>query len=165
VSAERPWERRRSGNGRLLVRLSWAGTAVSCVTAAANAVTGDKDSYALSAVPGLVMLLLGSLLMVWAFLVAVQRSRTEQIDVVGLFFLAGGSAPRRVQVSMLASVAVQTVVPLAVAIARPFTAFSVLAPVWSLGLAGLWGALHGTFPPRRDAVPRAEPGAPDSPHG
>jgi hypothetical protein len=81
--------------------------------------------------------------------------------VGGLFFLEG-CAPRRVQLVMMASVAVQTVVPLTVAIIRPFTAFAVLAPVWALGLAGLWGARHGTFPPRSDATTADRP---DSRHG
>lgn len=175
MSAERPWERGRGdgGDGRLLIRLAWAGTAVTCVTSLANAITGDRDDYVLSAAPALVMLLAGSAVFIWAFLVAVERSRSEQIDVVGLFFLVG-CAPRRVQVSMLSAVAVQTTFPLAVAIVRPFTAFAVLAPVWSLGLAGLWGARHGTFPPRRDAAavaaaeaaraegPGAGPDGPDS---
>ena len=157
--------------GSGLVRLSWTGTAVTCVTAVANAVTGDRDHYALSAAPALVMLAVGSGAFLWAFALAVERSRTEEIGVGGLFFLEG-CAPRRVQVVMLASVAVQTVVPLAVAVVRPFTAFAVLAPVWSLGLAGLWGARHGTFPPRRrpDDGPDTRPGAagsdgPDSDHG
>ncbi|HYI61799.1 MAG TPA: hypothetical protein VEW93_08355 [Acidimicrobiales bacterium] len=146
--APRPWERRGpAGDGRLLVRLSWAGTAVSCVTAVANAVTGDRDHYLLSAAPALAMLVLGSLAFLAAFALAVERSRTEAIGVGGLYFLSG-CAPRAVQATMLASVAVQTVVPLAVTLVRPFVAFSVLAPVWSLGLAGLWGARHGTFPPR-----------------
>ncbi len=157
MSRARPWERGRGGDGTGLVRLSWAGTIVSCVTSIANAATGDRDHYALSAVPALVMLLLGSLAFLWAFAVAVERSRTEQIGVGGLFFLEG-CAPRRVQVAMMASVAVQTAVPLTVAVVRPFTAFAVLAPVWSLGLAGLWGARHGTFPPR----PHDRP---DSRHG
>lgn len=134
--------------GRLLVRLSWAGTAVTCVTSIANALTGDRDHYALSAAPALVLLGLGCVAFAAAFLLAVERSRTEEIGVGGLFFLEG-CAPRRVQVVMMASVAVQAVVPLAVAVVRPFTAFAVLAPVWSLGLAGLWGARHGRFPPRR----------------
>lgn len=174
MSAERPWE--RGGDGRLLVRLSWAGAVVTCVTSVANALTGDRDSYALSAAPALVMLLLGSGAFLWAFALAVERSRSEQIGVGGLFFLEG-CAPRRVQVVMLAAVAVQTAVPLAVAIYRPFTAFATLAPVWSLGLAGLWGARHGTFPARTDlppagASPRgrsgvdaAPPDGPDSGHG
>ena len=137
--------------GRNLVAWSWAGTAVTVVTSIANALTGDRDHYALSAVPGLAMLALGSAIFLVAFAIAVQRSRAEEIAVSGLFLLAG-SAPRRVQTTMLAAVAVQTAVPLAVALYRPFTAFATLAPVWSLGLAGLWGARHGTFPPRRPAA-------------
>ena len=58
---------------------------------------------------------------------------------------------------MMASVAVQTVVPFVVTVIRPFVAFSVLAPMWSLGLAGLWGARHGTFPPKVE--PEDDPGA------
>lgn len=148
--------------GRTLVRLSWIGTVVSCVTAVANAVTGDRNDYWLSAAPALAMLLVGCGAFLWAFAVAVERSRTEEIGVGGLFFLEG-CAPRRVQVVMMASVAVQTLVPLVVAVIRPFTAFAVLAPVWSLGLAGLWGARHGTFPPRRRPDPEAD--GPDSRHG
>ncbi|HEV7723109.1 MAG TPA: hypothetical protein VGO60_17590 [Iamia sp.] len=134
--------------GRTLIRLSWAGTAITGATSVVNAVTGDRDHYALSAAPALVLLALGSVAFLWAFAIAVERSRTEEIGVGGLFFLEG-CAPRRVQLAMMASVAVQTVVPLGVAFVRPFTAFAVLAPVWALGLAGLWGARHGTFPPRR----------------
>ena len=147
-----PWERRvptGGGDGRLLVRLSWAGTVVSCVTAIANAATGSRSDFLLSAIPGLVMFVLGSAAFLAAFLLAVQRSRTEAIGVGGLYFLAG-CAPRAVQLTMMASVAVQTVVPLVVTMIRPFVAFSVLAPMWSLGLAGLWGARHGTFPPKAD---------------
>lgn len=147
--------------GRRLIQLSWAGTAISCATSVANASTGDRRDYALSAAPALVMLALGCVAFLWAFAVAVERSRTEEIGVGGLFFLEG-CAPRRVQLSMMASVAVQTVVPLVVAVVRPFTAFAVLAPVWSLGLAGLWGARHGTFPPRRQGD---DADGPDSRHG
>lgn len=136
--------------GRTLVRLSWVGAAVSCATAAANAVTGDRDHYWLSAAPALVMLVVGCGAFLAAFALAVERSRTEAIGVGGLYFLSG-CAPRAVQRTMLASVAVQTVVPFAITLWRPFVAFSVLAPVWSLGLAGLWGARHGTFPPRPSA--------------
>lgn len=167
VGAARPWERPGIlGDGRILIRLSWLGTAVSCVTSAANALTGDRDSYALSAVPGLILFGLGCVAFLWAFLVAVGRSRTDAIGVGGLYFLEG-CAPRSVQVSMLASLAVQATVPLGVAIARPFTAFAVLAPMWALGLAGLWGAKFGQFPPRTapdgpdcgpDETPREAPG-------
>ncbi|MGI8938705.1 MAG: hypothetical protein ACR2JF_10945 [Iamia sp.] len=135
--------------GLLLVRLAWIGTAVTCVTSLVNALTGDRDAYALSAAPALVMFSVGCVAFLWAFAVAVERSRTEAIGVGGLFFLAG-CAPVRVQRSMLAALAVQATVPVAVAVVRPFTAFAVLAPMWTLGLAGLWGARHGTFPARVD---------------
>ena len=80
---------------------------------------------------------------------AIGRSRTDLIGMGGLFFLAG-SAPRAVQRSLWASLAVEVVVAVATAAARPFTplAFGVLAPMFGLGVMGLWGAKFGTFPPR-----------------
>lgn len=136
------------GDATALIRLSWAGTAVTAVTSIANGLTGDRSSYAVSAGPGLVLFTLGCGAFLWAFALAAQRSRREELDVAGVFILSG-SAPRRVQLSMLASLAVQTTVPVAVAIVRPFTAFAVLAPMWAFGLAGMWGARHGAFPTRR----------------
>jgi hypothetical protein len=133
--------------GVAIIRASWWGTAVTCVAVVLNAVTGDRDNYLLSAVPALVLFVTGCAAFLWAFSIAVGRSRTEVIGVGQLFFLSG-CAPRRVQVSMMASLAVQSVVPLIVAVIRPFTAFGVLAPMWALGLAGLWGARHGRFPAR-----------------
>lgn len=147
----RPWERPRTGgDGALLVGLAWAGALVTSATSVANALTGDRDSYALSAAPNLVLFALGCGAFLWALAVAVERSRTEAIGVGGLFFLSG-CAPARVQRSMLGALTVQAAVPVVVAVVRPFTAFAVLAPTWALGLAGLWGARHGTFPPRTDA--------------
>lgn len=149
IAADRPWERRSAGDGSGLILLSWIGTVTSVVTCGVNAVTGDRDAYLLSAGPALVLFAAGSGAFLWAFAVAVQRSRHEVIGVGGLYFLAG-CAPPAVQRSMLASLGVQATVPLGVAVARPFTAFGVLAPMWALGLAGLWGARHGRFPARRD---------------
>lgn len=146
-----------SGEGLALVRLSWAGTAISCLASVVNAATGDRDSYALSAGPGLVLFAVGSVAVLVAFAVAVERSRTEAIGIGGLYFLAG-SAPRSTQISLLASLVVQSTVPVVVALVRPFTAFGVLAPMWALGLAGLWGARHGRFPARTDAEPTASSG-------
>jgi len=139
--------------------LAWIGTTVSCVASVANAVTGDRDSYALSAAPGLVLFALGGIAFLWAFAIAVERSRREAIGVGGLYFLAG-CAPRSVQVSMLAALAVQSTVPVVVAVIRPFTAFGVLAPMWALGLAGLWGARHGRFPRRSEGPHERRPAGP-----
>jgi len=58
----------------------------------------------------------------------------------------------------------------ATAAARPNSslAFGILAPLWGQGLAGLWGARHGAFPPRPAAGPRvagrpAQPGPAEPP--
>ena len=42
------------------------------------------------------------------------------------------------------------IIAVVAAATRPFTsvAFAVLAPLWGLGLAGLWAARYGTFPAR-----------------
>ncbi len=82
---------------------------------------------------------------------AVARSRTDEISVAGLYFLAGGSAPSPVRRRLMGALLVQVVVAFATAAIRPFTslAFGVLVPVYGLGLAGLWASRHGEFPPRR----------------
>jgi hypothetical protein len=79
------------------------------------------------------------------------------MTVAGLFLLQG-SAPRDVRRRLLGALAAEVVVGLGVAIARPFTslAFGLLVPVYGLALAGLWGARHGTFPPRKPASPRKQ---------
>jgi len=84
-----------------------------------------------------------------AFTRAVGRSRTELVDVAGLFLLIG-SAPRRTQSWLWGAVAASSTVGAAGAAARPYTslAFGVLAPLWAYGMAVLWNALYGAFPAR-----------------
>ena len=79
------------------------------------------------------------------------RSRTDELNVIGIYFLAG-AAPREVRVRLLGALVAQSVVVVAAAAVRPFTAvaFGVLAPMLGLGLTGLWGARFGTFPTRED---------------
>lgn len=131
-----------------LVKLSWAGTALFTVTAAAAVVAEGLRPVAV--VVALVLFAAGSIVFLWAYGVAVTRSRTDAIGIGGLYFLAGDAAPAYVRRSMMASLAIEVVVALATASARPFTslAFGILAPVFALGLAGLWGAKFGTFGPR-----------------
>jgi hypothetical protein len=89
-----------------------------------------------------------------AFLVAysraIARSRTEQVEILGVYLLGGGAAPAPVRRALLGDLAVQVVVAVATAAIRPYTAvaFGVLVPMLGLGLAGLWGATHGTFSAR-----------------
>jgi hypothetical protein len=86
-----------------------------------------------------------------AFLVAyaraIGRSRTEQVEILGVYFLGGGAAPPPVRRALLSDFAVQVVVAVVTASIRPYTAvaFGVLVPMLGLGLAGLWGATHGAF--------------------
>ena len=87
--------------------------------------------------------------------VAVSRSRTDRIEIASLFFLAGGTAPRSVQVQLLGAFALQVVVALVSSSIRLYTsvAFGILVPMLGLGLTGLWGATHGRFPPRDTDTP------------
>jgi len=97
----------------------------------------------------LLLLLGGVAAAALAFVRAVGRSRTELVDVAGLFLLLG-SAPRRTRRWLWAAVAAQSAVGVAAAATRPYTslAFGVLAPLWAYGLTILWNATYGAFPPR-----------------
>src|SRR4051794_23542671 len=134
--------------GRAIIRASWIGTAVFTVTATAATISPDTFST-VNLVVSLVMFFAGCVLFLMAYGRAVSRSRTDAIGIGGLFFLAD-SAPRRVQVHLLTSLGVEAVVAIASASIRPFTnlAFGVLAPMYGLGLCGLWGSRYGAFEPR-----------------
>lgn len=146
--------------GRRIITASRAGTAVFTVTATAAVV--DKDAFGLAnVVVSLILFAIGCVVFLWAFGVAVNRSRTDAIGIGGLYFLQG-SAPRRVQVALLVPLAVQVAVALVSAGLRPFSslAFGVLVPMFGLGQAGLWGARYGWFGPRSDAEGRNRPTPP-----
>ncbi len=131
-----------------LVQASWMGTGLLAVTAIPAAIA--PDTFVTPAVVvSLVLFVAGTVAFLWAYVVAIGRSRADLIGMGGLFFLAG-SAPRSVQQSLWASFAIEVVVAVATASSRIFTplAFGVLAPMFGLGIIGLWGAKFGTFPPR-----------------
>jgi hypothetical protein len=88
----------------------------------------------------------GCVVYVLAYAAGIRRSRTHELGIGGWFFLAG-SAPGWAQRHLLGSFAVQVVVSLVVAGARPFTslAFGVLAPLFGLACCGWWGGAHGAF--------------------
>jgi hypothetical protein len=134
--------------GSTLVLFNTIGTAVFTVVAVAGEIWPESLTLALIVV-SLVAFAAGSLAFLVAFAVAIVRSRHEAIGMGGLFFLAG-SAPRQVQVLMMGAWGVQIIVAFVVASLGVFTgaAFALLAPMWGIGLAGLWGARHGVFPPR-----------------
>lgn len=131
--------------GRRIVTASRAGTAVFVLTALAAVV--DRSRFGLPAVTvALLLFAVGCVVFLWAYGIAVGRSRVDAIGIGGLFFLQG-SAPRTVQVALLVPLALQVVTALVTAGLRPFTslAFGVLVPMFGLAQAGLWGARYGSF--------------------
>lgn len=133
-----------------VIAASWAGTAVFVPLAVlAVFVTGVRS---VAAAVSVLLFVAGVVVFFWAYATAVGRSRTEEIGIGGLFFLAGTAAPAGPRRHLMTSLAIQTVAALGTASARPFTslAFGVLAPLYGLATAGLWGARYGRFAPRPD---------------
>ena len=135
------------GTGRWAVQAAWAGVVAQAVAAAvAVAARVGRGPHVVVCT---LLLMGGVAAAAVAFLRAVGRSRTELVDVAGLFLLLG-SAPRRTRRWLWAAVAAQTAVGVATASSRPYTslAFGVLAPLWAYGFAVLWNATYGAFPAR-----------------
>lgn len=142
--------------GRRWIEASWWGAAVFSVSAVVAAIAPG-----VAALPALVIDLAlfgaGTVVFLWAFALAVERSRYEVLSVAGIYFLSGDAAPREVRVHLMVSLAAQVVVALATAGVRPFTAlaFGILVPMYGLGIAGRWAAEHGRYPQGRlDEIPR-----------
>ena len=139
-----------AGAGVGIRRAAWWGTAVFVVTSAAAAVAPEAPLEVPAFVVAILLFFAGCGAFVVAYSRAVARSRTDLIGVADLFFLTGKTAPPAVRLSLLAALAVQVVVGLGAAIARPYTSLAAgtLVPVYGLGLCGVWASRHGTFPPR-----------------
>lgn len=132
-----------------IVRASIATTAA--FSAAAVAATAFPDQLGVpAAFLDVALFVAGTVIFVLALLKGLDRSRTEKIEIGALFFLTGATAPRDVKLRLLGCVALQVLVAVVTSSIRVYTevAFGVLVPMLGLGLAGRWGALHGTFPPR-----------------
>ena len=129
---------------------SWAGSvAFVPLVLAAVFVEGLRPAAALVST---LLFAVGVGVFFWAYAIAVGRSRTDAIGIGGLFFLAGDVAPSHERRHLMGSLVLQTITALGAASARPFTslAFGVLAPLYGLATAGLWGARYGRFGRRPD---------------
>ena len=135
------------GAGERIVRLDVWATGVFAAVSLAAAALPDALQY-VSVPLHLVLFALGCGAFLWAYAVAVGRSRYEVLTMGGVFFLGDRVAPDRVRRTLRLALAVQVAVAVAVAAIRPFTglAFAVLVPMLGLGLMALWGARHGRFP-------------------
>lgn len=148
--------------GDALVTASWWGTGLF-VLVGMTALAVPAVAAGFVVVSGL-LFLAGLVTFARAYLIAVQRSRESLISMGGLVFLLG-CAPRRVRRHLMGAFAVQVTAAFALAWlgfgGTAGDAFNVLAvglfaPLYGLGLAALWGAHHGVFPPR--PVPPARRG-------
>lgn len=130
-------------------RAAWIATAVLTLALAVGVAVPDGAGGTVVVVVSMALFAIGIVTFGWAFAVAVARSRTEVLAVSNAFLLQG-SVPTDVRRAFYAALAVQTVVAVAAAAVRPFTAvaFGILAPMSVLGLMALWGVQHGEFDPR-----------------
>ena len=138
-------------NGQTIVRAAWLATLALGIASVAAVLSDAAPVRIAAAATSLALFTAGVVVFFWAYAIAVSRSRTDEIGIGGLFFLAGeGTAPRRATTQLRIALAAQIAIALAAAAARPFTtlAFGVLAPLSVLALTGLYGARYGRFAPR-----------------
>jgi hypothetical protein len=142
----RGWVEPGAGTGLICRVAVWATGVFVVVTALA---TAWPDTFLPVSVPvDLVLFAAGCGSFLWAYALAIGRSRFEAVTMAGLFFLGGDVAPPEVTRLLRGALGVQVVVAVTAAAARPFTAlaFSVLVPMLGVGLLALWAARHGRFP-------------------
>jgi hypothetical protein len=132
-----------------IVNASFLGTGALVATSVAAAVLPDTFGVVHAGL-SVLLFVVGTGALLWAYALGVSRSRTDLMSVPGLFFLAGEAAPAATRRALRVAVAVEVVAVVAAASVRPFTevAFGILAPMYGLGLMGVWGGRYGTFPPR-----------------
>jgi hypothetical protein len=130
--------------GRGIIITSWVTIGIFAVAVIPDAVGAHVlDNLAVGV--SLALFLVSLPIWLYAYGLAVTRTaRGDDITVSSLFFLQK-SAPREVQQHLLGAVGLSVAIAAATAAANPF---SVLVPMLPLGLAGLWGARHGVYPPR-----------------
>lgn len=130
--------------GRGIIMTGWVANAVFVVTTV-PAAAGVDAFEGPAIIVALALFFVSLAAFAYAFVLAAARSANgDNVAVANLFFLQG-SAPRPVQRQFLAMFAVCTVVACATVAWAPF---GVLVPMLPIGLAGIWAARYGTFPPR-----------------
>ena len=150
--------------GSGIVRLDVIGTAAFVVSSTLAAVIFTNPLRVVGVVVALVLFAIGVVTFLWSYWTAVQRSRTDNIAVAQLYFLASGSTPRRVKITMNLLLLAQVAIGLTTAIVRNRTdgragstlAFGILVPMFGLGLNGLWCSKFGSFSARQRRVGAAE---------
>ncbi|HKA05274.1 MAG TPA: hypothetical protein VKD67_13135 [Acidimicrobiales bacterium] len=132
--------------GRRIIQVDLVGTALFTVVSVVEVVV-MAWMRPVGVALDLGLFAIGCATFLGAYALALNRSRTDEIGVASLYFLTNNVAPKPVRNRMWAAFAAQCAVAVTAASVRPFTtaAFSVLVPMFGLGLNGLWAARHGTF--------------------
>jgi len=158
-----------------ITKLNVALTAVFVVITVLAVVVFNSPLRRLVAIVDLLLFAIGVATFIWGYFSAVQRSRSDEISVAGLFLLIDGVASKSVMRVMNSALAIQVTVGLGGAIFRRSTdgvagstlAFGVLVPLLGLGLNGLWASKYGSFGKRildQVSAPEGEIGK-DGEHG
>lgn len=137
--------------GGRLIDLSVGATVLFVITSVASVLAPDVFSP-IAVVVAVGLFAIGCAAFLLAFAQSLERSREEELSVAGIYLLSD-SAPRIIRILLLVPPVVQTVVAIAAAAMRPFTAqaFGILVPMFGLGLAGLWAARYGSFGTRKNS--------------
>jgi hypothetical protein len=141
-------------------RIDAFGTALFVVVLAVAIPLRDERAVqiAMGAV-SMVLFALGAGGALWAYMSALERSRTAEIGVANLYLLTGRTAPPRVKRTMTALLLAQIVLALGGAIVGAAglsgsevnaLAFGILVPMLGIGMNGMWAFRHGSFGPRVD---------------
>lgn len=133
-------------DGSRIVAASWASVVLFAVTAI-PAAAGVSALEGVALGTAVALFVLGIAVWLWGFGVALVRNASGDDIVVGSLFLLQGSPPRGVRRNLYLALAASVVLAGATGAAD---AFGILVPMLPIGLIGLWGARHGTFPPRKD---------------
>ena len=158
-----------------IVKMNAALTAIFVIVSVLAVAVFNSPLRKLVAIVDLMLFAVGVATFIWGYFSAVQRSRSDEISVAGLFLLIDGVASKSVMRIMNSALAVQVVVGLGGALVRRSTngvsgstlAFGVLVPLLGLGLNGLWASKFGSFGKRilpDVSAPEGEIGK-DSAHG
>ena len=143
-----------------LVRADVIGSAVFALSVGVG--VGFRDERPVQIAFGVVSMVLfavGAAGCLWAYVSALDRSRTDEIGVANLYLLTGPTAPTPIKRTMIVALVVQVVLALTGAIVGASglsgnqvnaLAFGILVPMFGLAMNALWAVRHGQFGPRLD---------------
>lgn len=132
--------------GPSIVRADIIGTAAFVLVTLVTSLVENEITDLANLVVSTILFLGGCVAFGIGFVRAASRSRTEVVDLAGLFYLTG-SAPKPARRMLMGLWFAQ----IATAIVSVFTIsppFGVMAPVWGIGILTLWSSRHATFPKR-----------------